>query len=171
MRRLERGAGRRRDRRTGPRIRQPALGNSGPRAGAAPAGVLTHSTHSGGVGAPPGDTMVPCQELADDRWARFAPSTKARPAAVVRTPQQSVERRAGLRYWPVISERSRRSTRPRGGSRGAALPHQRLSALCSPPSRCRATEGKPGTAKPGYSGLARRSFSEGGRRSVGCLNN
>ena len=34
-------------------------------AGAAPAGVLTHSTHSGCVGAPPGDTTVPCQELAD----------------------------------------------------------------------------------------------------------
>src|SRR5205085_10243952 len=30
-----------------------------------------------------------------------APSTKARPAAVVRTPQQSVERRAG--HGPVIS--------------------------------------------------------------------
>ena len=27
---------------------------------------------------------------------------KARPGAVVRTPQQSVERRAGLRHWPVI---------------------------------------------------------------------
>jgi hypothetical protein len=34
-------------------------------AGAAPAGVPTHGTHSGGVGAPPGDTTVPRQELAD----------------------------------------------------------------------------------------------------------
>jgi hypothetical protein len=33
--------------------------------GVAPAAVLTHSTHSGGVGAPPGDTTIPCQELAD----------------------------------------------------------------------------------------------------------
>ena len=100
MRRLERGAGRRRGRRTGPQIRQPAPGNSGPRAGAAPAGVLTHSAHSGGVGAPPGDTTVSCQELADG-GAR-APQ-KARPDAVRRTPQQSAERRAGLRHWPVIS--------------------------------------------------------------------
>lgn len=35
-------------------------------AGAAPAGVLTHSTHSGCVGAPPGGTRAACQELADD---------------------------------------------------------------------------------------------------------
>jgi len=34
-------------------------------AGAAPAGVLTHSTHSGCVGAPPGGTRAACQELAD----------------------------------------------------------------------------------------------------------
>ena len=48
-------------------IRQPAPGNSGPRTGAAPAGVLTHSTHSGGVGAPPGDTTIPSREPADRR--------------------------------------------------------------------------------------------------------
>src|SRR2546430_1559361 len=66
-----------------------------------PARVLTHGTHPGGGGAPPGDTMIPCQELADDRWTYLAPSTKARPAAVVRTPQQSAERRAG--HGPVIS--------------------------------------------------------------------
>jgi hypothetical protein len=97
MRRLERGAGRRRGRRTGPQIRQPAPGNSGPRAGAAPAGVLTHSAHSGGVGAPPGDTTIPRQELADRRKCR-----KARPGAVRRKPQQSAERRAGPRHGPVI---------------------------------------------------------------------
>ena len=53
---------------------------------------------SGGVGAPPGDTTIPCREPADRRKCR-----KARPDAVVRTPPQSVERRAGLRYWPVVS--------------------------------------------------------------------
>src|SRR5438045_728752 len=47
-------------------------------------------------------------------------------------PQQSAERRAGPRHGPVISERSRRWIRPRGGSPGAAYPHQRLSAFCSP---------------------------------------
>ena len=66
MRRLDGGAGRRRDRRTGPRIRQPAPGNSGPRAGAAPA-LPARNRHPGGVGAPPGGTTVPCQELADRR--------------------------------------------------------------------------------------------------------
>jgi len=70
-RRLDGGAGRRRDRRTGPGIRQPAPGNSGPRAGAAPA-LPARNRYPGGVGAPPGDTTVPCQELADDRWARCA---------------------------------------------------------------------------------------------------
>ena len=74
MRRRDGGAGRRRDRRTGPQIRQPAPGNSGPRIGAAPAGVLTHSTHSGGVGAPPGGTMASRQELADVDVRSFRPA-------------------------------------------------------------------------------------------------
>ena len=46
-------------------------------------------------------------------------------------PQQSVERRAGLRHGPVISGDPEMGPL-RDGSRGAALPHQRLSALCSP---------------------------------------
>jgi hypothetical protein len=96
MRRLECGAGRRRDRRTGPQIRQPAPGNSGPRAGAAPA-LPARNRHPGGVGAPPGDTTIPCREPADRRKCR-----KARPDAVRRTPQQSAERRAGPRHGPVI---------------------------------------------------------------------
>ena len=60
-------------------------------------------SHSGGVGAPPGGTTASCQELADDRWAHFAPPAKARPDAGRRTPQQSAERRAGPRHGPVIS--------------------------------------------------------------------
>ena len=55
-------------------------------------------SYSGGVGAPPGDTTIPCREPADRRKCR-----KARPDAVVRTPPQSVERRAGLRHGPAIS--------------------------------------------------------------------
>ena len=46
MRRRDGGAGRRRDRRTGPQIRQPAPGNSGPRAGAAPARRLATGTRA-----------------------------------------------------------------------------------------------------------------------------
>jgi hypothetical protein len=34
--------------------------------GAAPAGSVTQTRHSGGIGAPPGATTSPCQELADD---------------------------------------------------------------------------------------------------------
>ena len=41
--------------------------------GAAPAGVLTHGTHSGGVGAPPGGTMASRQELADVDVRSFRP--------------------------------------------------------------------------------------------------
>jgi hypothetical protein len=33
--------------------------------GAAPAGLVA-TRHSGGIGAPPGTTRSPCQELADD---------------------------------------------------------------------------------------------------------
>src|SRR3982750_2414144 len=70
-------------------------------AGTVPAGVLTHSTHSGCVGAPPGDTTVPCQELAD---GSAIASPKARPGAAVKTPRWSAGRRAGP-VWPVISGR------------------------------------------------------------------
>jgi hypothetical protein len=34
--------------------------------GAAPAGLVSLTSHSGGAGAPPGTTKSPCQELADD---------------------------------------------------------------------------------------------------------
>jgi drug/metabolite transporter (DMT)-like permease len=64
MRRLDGGAGRRRDRRTGPQ--------SGSRRPAIPGLVLVRrprawfaATHPGGVGAPPGDTTIPCREPAD----------------------------------------------------------------------------------------------------------
>jgi hypothetical protein len=33
--------------------------------GAAPAGRFTQSLHSGGIGAPPGATTSPCQELTE----------------------------------------------------------------------------------------------------------
>ena len=39
--------------------------------GAAPAGQLA-SRHSGGIGAPPGTTMSPCQELAEGSAGAFA---------------------------------------------------------------------------------------------------
>ena len=51
--------------------------------GAAPAGVLdTHSTHSGGAGAPPGGQYgLPARSLADG-WPRGARSTKSAAGAV-----------------------------------------------------------------------------------------
>ena len=45
--------------------------------------------------------MASCQELADG--SAESALLKARPAAVVRTPPQSAERRAGPRHGPVIS--------------------------------------------------------------------
>jgi hypothetical protein len=116
--------------------RRPAI--PGPRLERRPRARFAPS-HSGGVGAPPGGTMASCQELADvaGLWSRRMDAdalqpkqqpaqgptetprpTKARPDAVRKTPQQSAERRAGPRQWPVISGRIfRRWTYPRGRSR------------------------------------------------------
>ena len=53
----------------------PAVGrrrvNPRPRTGAALAGVVSQTAHSGGVGAPPGVTTDPCQELADGGAVAF----------------------------------------------------------------------------------------------------
>src|SRR4051794_1458930 len=62
--------------------------------------------------------------------ARKAPQ-KARPDAVRRTPQQSAERRAGGRIPPVISGDPEMDLTARQVT-GCGVPHQRLSALCSP---------------------------------------
>ncbi len=156
MRRLERGAGRRRDRRSGPRL--PAAGARQFRAlaGAAPAGVLTHSTHPGGVGAPPGGTTASCQELADGERTMRLP--KARPDAVRKTPQQSAERRAGLRHWPVISgvlgDRPDREA-------GHGVRRFRTSACrrSAPLIFSQGAENRRGAPAP----------CQSGRRSVGCL--
>jgi hypothetical protein len=48
-----------------------------------------------------------------------------------REPQQGVERRAGLRYWPVIFGDPKIGPLARRAI-GCGVPHQRLSALCSP---------------------------------------
>src|SRR3954447_13907202 len=67
--------------------------------GAAPAGVVSQTMHSGGVWGPPGWPLrAACQELADDPEA--VSRTKARPDAETRTPRWSAERRAGRRYRP-----------------------------------------------------------------------
>jgi len=104
------------------------------------------------------DALARKAEPAPDLEGQPDRPRKARPDAVRKTPQQSVERRAGLRYWPVISERSRRSTPTARRVRGAALPHQRLSAFCSP-HFFRGAEKDKGDPAP----------SPNGRRSVGCL--
>jgi hypothetical protein len=39
-----------------------------------PAGLASQAWHSGGAGAPPGSTMRPCQELADDLSIALLPS-------------------------------------------------------------------------------------------------
>jgi hypothetical protein len=46
-------------------------------------------------------------------------------------PQQSVERRAGPRHGPVISGDPEMGPLARRAT-GCGVPHQRLSALCSP---------------------------------------
>jgi hypothetical protein len=62
-----------------------------------PAGLASQARHSGGAGAPPGSTMRPCQELADDRKVyakrvssktkeRGALTAKARPGRPLKLP-------------------------------------------------------------------------------------
>ena len=89
MRRLERGAGRKVG--AGDTALNPAAGARQFRASDW-GGARGRGSHPGGGGVPPGDTTIPRQELADRRKCR-----KARPDAVVRTPQQSAERRARAR--------------------------------------------------------------------------
>ena len=136
-------------------IRQPAPGNSGPRAGAAPA-LPARNRHPGGVGAPPGDTTIPCQELADDWWARSRHRRKRGP-----TPQgkrrSRAPRGAPARVMGRSSPAIRRWDLPRGRSSGAAYPHQRLSALCSPHVFRGAENGQRAPGAP----------PQTGRRSVG----
>ena len=63
------------------------------------------SLHSGGAGAPPGDTTVPCLEQADDLgWNTQA---KARPGAGRKTPRWSAERRAPYVIGRVASRKAR----------------------------------------------------------------
>jgi len=71
-------------------------------------GARVHGSQSmrpGGVGAPPGGTMAPRQELADGRSARRKPPLrqKARPGAETRTPRW----RAGWR--PHVSRQRARA--------------------------------------------------------------
>ena len=151
MRRLECGAGRRRAWRFAPLLRRPMRETAA--AGAAPARVLTRSTRSGCVGAPPGGTTASCREPADG--GRTGPEShggrvpdkgttgarpegkpdhprKARPDAAVKTPRWSAGRRAGP-VWPVISGRTfRRWARPRGGPPGAASSAPASSGAPSP---------------------------------------
>jgi hypothetical protein len=96
-------------------------------AGAAPAGEV-RSLALGRLRDPPWGYYGPCarssltaQRTASPPGYASADRSWANAERHSPEPQQSVERRAGLRYWPVISERSRRWTRPRGGSRGAAI--------------------------------------------------
>ena len=114
---------------TGEQVLDPAAGARQFRAlvGAAPA-LPARNRHPGGGGAPPRDTTIPCQELAD---CRKYPGKKARPAAVRRTPRQSAERRAGPRHGPVIFGDPKIGPLARR-TIGCGVPHQRLSAPCSP---------------------------------------
>jgi ribosomal protein L44E len=117
MRRLERGAGRKVDRRFGPKaFRQPAPGNSGPWLVRRPRARFAPS-HSGGVGAPPGDTTIPCQELADVAGLRSrrtdadALQTKQQPAQGP-TENRSVHESAARRRSENAAAGRREARRP-----------------------------------------------------------
>src|SRR5204862_7681935 len=78
------------------------------------------------------------------------------PGAVRKTPQQGAERRAGPRHGPVISGDPEMGSTARRATR-CGVPHQRLSALCSPRffRGAETDKGNPGALpKPGGGALA-----------------
>ena len=129
MRRLERGAGRRNGAGDAPLI-LPAAGarQSGPRAGAAPARRL-RSRHPGDAGAPPGGTTASRQELADGGARIALDESVARDRKEAAAGRREARRPAS---WAGDLRRSGDGPGSRGGPEGAAFPHRRLSALCSP---------------------------------------
>ena len=89
-------------------LRWPAPGNSRLRPERRPRASLANS-HSGGTGAPPGDTTVPRLEQADDLgWNTQA---KARPGAGRKTPQRSAARRAPYVIGRVAPRKARQVER------------------------------------------------------------
>jgi hypothetical protein len=132
---------------------------------AAPAGRRrTLLLHPGGAGAPPGDTTVPREELADGGPLRLArgpdqprppkrglvsapkagqnAAPKARPGAGVKTPRWSAERRASFRQ---------RTPAPQGVDTKGCAARRSVPSTCSreknaPPKRGR-DDGLPGAAK------------------------
>ena len=118
------------------------------------------ATFQGGFGNPPWGYYGPCARSS--LTARpIHRDTQARAGAAA-----SLKSDAGSRKWSA-ARRARLANARRASQ--AWLDLVRLAALRSPPSPCGLGRASPASAKPGYSGLARRSISEGGRRSVGCL--
>ena len=107
-------------------LRWRAPGNSGPSPVRRPRARFA-AAHSGCVGAPPGDTTVPCQELADGGGHTWRRRPKARPGAAVKTPRWSAGRRAGPVMAGHLRPNFRRWTRSRDGSPGASV--NRASAV------------------------------------------
>ena len=75
-------------------LRWRAPGNSGPSPVRRPRARFA-AAHSGCVGAPPGDTTAPCQELADGRRAHLAPPSES--AARRSSENAAMERRKARR--------------------------------------------------------------------------
>jgi hypothetical protein len=144
--------------RAGDAARKPVAGL--PPAGAAPAREPSHGSHPGGFGTRPGGTTAPVRGAsltarfiaghasADRSWAKAERHSPE--------PRQSVERRAGLRHWPVISGDPEMDPTARRVT-GCGDPHQRLSALCSP-HFFRGAETDKGHPAPHQTG--RRSFGQ-----------
>ena len=137
-------------------LRWRAPGNSGPSPVRRPRARFA-AAHSGCVGAPPGDTTVPCQELADGWRAYLAPPSES--AARRSSENAAMERRKARRprhgrsspaELPEIGPIARRVTGRVRQSR------QRRPALHSP----RIFEGTTDPRRSPRAGLS-------GRRSVG----
>jgi len=100
---------------------------------------------------PPWGHYGPCArsslETRPDRRETRGPELRQRSKGVCREPQQGAERRAGPRHGPVISGDPEMGATARRAT-GCGVPHQRLSALCSPRFFRGAEEGQRGTRPP-----------------------
>src|SRR4051794_23788687 len=138
----------RRGRRSGQRTRRRAPGEIRAFAGAAP-GCLASSAGTRAASGLRPEATSSCQELADRRKCRESAARRRKEKAAAErreAPGRAIP--AGISGDPEIDPTARRVT-------GAALPHQRLSALCSPHFfwEPKTDKGAPAPIQPG-----RRSF-------------
>src|SRR5688572_8849172 len=90
--------------------------------GAAPAGWSRQIQHPGGAGAPPGDTKVPCQELADRRSANAPVKSGARCRKENAASEPEVKQPPVARRTAPRSSQGERALKTKGSAARRAIP-------------------------------------------------